>query len=143
MGKNQVVFEEVFLAPRAKVFALFADHERFGRVWGGTFTRIKPGEDPNDPNGLGSVRKVRSQGLTFEETIVTYRPGALIEYQVTKGSPIKNHLGHIEFSDAPGGGTHVRYSITFDPRIPLTGKLIESALRGSWDKGKGRVMESL
>ena len=141
MAKNQVVFEDIFLAPRAKIFSLFADHQRFGRVWGGVFVRIKPGDDPNEPNGFNSVRRIRSQGLTFEETIVTFRRNELIEYRVTKGSPIKNHLGHIEFSDAPGGGTHVRYSISFDPRIPFTGKLIESALRGQWEKGKSRVME--
>ena len=34
------VVEPEFAAPRAKVFAAFADHERFGRIMGGKFKRI-------------------------------------------------------------------------------------------------------
>ena len=141
MGQQQVVFEEFFAAPRAKVFAFFADHEKFGTRFGGKFRRIKdaPGADPN---GLGSVRLIPGPGPSFEETIVTYSPPGLIEYQVTRGSPIKNHIGRIEFHEATGG-TKLRYTISFEPRIPMTGGLIAGIIRATWCKGLPRAMEQI
>jgi uncharacterized protein YndB with AHSA1/START domain len=143
MPSQEVVMDGDFAAPRAQVFAAFADHARFGRIMGGRFTRIRDAADPNDPNGLGSVRELRGLGPAFEETIVTYQPPSLIEYRVTRGSPIKNHLGRIEFSDAPGGGTRIHYVIRFDPRVPFTGSLIAGVLRGAWPKAVTRVMKNL
>lgn len=142
MAKHSVHFSEFFPAPRAKVFAFFADHRKFGLIWGGDFSRIRDGQDPADPNGLGSVRRIRSAGLSFEETIVAYQPPVLIEYTVSRGSPIKNHLGRIEFKDAPGG-TRVDYSIRFAPRVPGTGWLLARILEQGWKKGVHRVMKNL
>src|ERR1051326_5565322 len=139
MAKQQIKFEQFFAAPRDKVFAFFADHEKFGLIWGGRFRRVKDSGDPKDPNGLGSVREVRSKGLTFEETIIAYEPPSLIEYTVTRGSPIKNHKGRIEFRDVQGG-TKVDYTITFDPRIPLTGGIFASILCASWHAGVNRAV---
>jgi uncharacterized protein YndB with AHSA1/START domain len=142
MPQQKIKFEQFFAAPRDRVFAFFADHEKFGRIWGGRFKRVRDGQDPRDPNGLGSIREVSSKGMTFEETIVTYTPPSLIEYTVTKGGPIKNHLGHIEFREVQGG-TKVEYTITFDPRIPLTGGILASVLCASWHAGVNRAVEEL
>lgn len=142
MAKHQVRFEEFFPAPRENIFAFFADHTKFGKIWGGKFERIQDGQNPKDPNGLGSVRKICSAGMTFEETIISYQPATLIEYTVTRGGPVKNHLGRIEFKDAPGG-TKLEYTISFDPKIPFTGIPIEGILKASWKKGVGNVMKNL
>lgn len=137
-----VRFEQFFAAPREKVFAYFADHQKFGRIWGGKFTRVKDSRDPADPNGLGSVREIRNTGMVFEETIVKYEPPALIEYAITKGGPIKNHLGRIVFNDVPGG-TKLEYTITFEPKIPLTGGLVCGILCGSWHSGVHRAVRDI
>ncbi|HUS24718.1 MAG TPA: SRPBCC family protein [Candidatus Binatia bacterium] len=141
MAQQQVVFEEFIAAPREKVFAFFADHEKFGTLFGGKVKRIKdaPGADPN---GLGSVRLIPGPGGAFEETIVSFQAPELIEYRVTRGSPIKNHLGRIEFHDETAG-TKVRYTISFEPRIPLTGSLIAGILRASWCRNLPKAMEQL
>lgn len=141
MAQHKVVFEEFIAAPRERVFAFFADHEKFGRIWGGKFKRIKdaPGADPN---GVGSVRRIPGPGPAFEETIVTFAPPGLIEYQVTRGSPIKNHIGRIEFHEE-AGGTKLRYTIAFEPRIPFTGSLIAGVIRASWCRGLPRVVGEL
>jgi uncharacterized protein YndB with AHSA1/START domain len=133
MAQQQVRFEQFFAAPRERVFVFFADHGKFGRLWPGKFRRIRDSADAGDPNGLGSVREIRSGGLTFEETVTAFDPPERIEYQVTKGSPIRNHLGRLLFTDEPGG-TKLVYTIEFEPRIPLTGGLICSVLCASWHR---------
>ena len=142
MAQQQVKFEQFIAAPREKVFAYFADHEKFGRIWGGQFKRIKDSSNPRDVNGLGSVREIRSTGMVFEETISKYEPSSLIEYVVSKGGPIKNHLGHIEFH-AVEGGTQVNYTISFDPRIPLTGGIIAGIICTSFNKGVHKAVREI
>ena len=81
-------------------------------------------------NGVGSVRRISSFPVpAFEETVVTFEPNSLMEYVVSKGSPIKNHNGRMEFSEE-NGKTKLCYFIDFDPRLPfaLLGSLLKSAI---------------
>ncbi|MBI3171792.1 MAG: SRPBCC family protein, partial [Hydrocarboniphaga effusa] len=94
------------------------------------------------PNGLGSVREIRSSGFTFEETITAFDPPQRIEYRITRGGPIKNHLGRLLFSEVPGG-TQLDYTIEFNPRLRLTGGLIASILCASWHRGVQRTIDDL
>ena len=142
MPQQKVRFEQFFAAPRARVFAYFADHESFGRIWPGRFRRTQVSADPANPNGLGSVREIRSAGLTFEETITAFESPSRIEYQITQGGPIKNHRGTLLFTEVPGG-TQLEYTIVFDPKLPLTGGLIASILCASWHRGVQRAIDDL
>ena len=58
LPQQTVRFEQFFAAPRPAVFAYFADHEKFGRLWPGRTRRMKDAAGA-DPNGLGSVREIR------------------------------------------------------------------------------------
>ena len=142
MPQQTVRFEQFFAAPRDRVFAWFADHEKFGRIWPGKTRRIHESADPREPNGLGSIREIRSGGLVFEETITGFDVPERIEYRITKGGPIKNHRGLLLFS-AVEGGTKLDYTIEFDPKVPLTGGLIASVLCTSWHRGVSRAVEGL
>ena len=142
MAQQRVRFEQFFAAPRAKVFDYFADHERFGRIWPGKTRRVQASADAQQPNGLGSVREISSSGMKFEETITGFEPPSTIEYKITKGGPIKNHVGTLNFSDVPGG-TKLEYTIEFDPKIPLTGGLVASVLCASWQRGVQRAIDEL
>lgn len=126
-----------------KVYDFFCDHESFGRIWPGRTTRIKDSELPDNPNGVGSVRQICLGPMCFEETHMTCDRPRLIEYTVTRGSPIRNHWGRIQFTAAADGGTDINYSIVFDPRIPLTGALIAGNLRKDWAKGIQPIIEEL
>ncbi len=130
--------DETFDVPRQKVFALFAEHERFGKLLGAPAKRIKD-SDQADHYGLGSVRKIGIGPIGLEETVVGFEPDSLIEYSITSLSPLKNHIGRIRFEDTPDGQTRVNYTITFDDIIPFTGKLIQSALEQGIRKGIKRV----
>lgn len=138
MPSQQVRFQQVFPASQADVFGYFADHENVGRIWAGRARRIKEGQDPAEPNGLGSVRAVAGTGPTFEETILVFERPRRIEYAISRGSPFRNHRGVIVFDEA-AGGTKVEYAIAFDPKIPLTGGLFARWLAFTWKRGAKRA----
>ncbi len=138
MASHTIDIEETVAVPRSRVFALFADHSRFGKLLGAPVKRIKDSEQA-DPNGLGSVRRLGIGPIGLEETIIRFEPDSVIEYTVTGMSPIRNHLGRIRFNDAAGGGTRIRYTITFEDLVPFTGKLIQKALDRGLRKGIRRV----
>lgn len=142
MPQYQVRINETVDAPREKVFAFFADHEKFATLLGGSCKRVKDGKDPAEPNGLGSVRRIGPGPLAFEETIVGFDAPSLIQYSITRGSPLKNHLGTIEFSSR-GSSTRVEYVIRFDTKLPFTGKLIAKALGLAWKRSAPKILKQL
>ena len=140
MPKHKVVIKEVVNAPVAKVFEVFADHQSFAGLLGGSCTRIQEGAD--EPNGLGSVRRILPGPLSFDETIVKFERNKSIHYQITRGGPLNNHIGVIEFTDL-GGKTQVDYVIRFDGKFPGIGTLVEFALGKAWAANGPRKLAKL
>ncbi|MFO8141439.1 MAG: SRPBCC family protein [Marinobacter sp.] len=138
MAMHHIEINETFDVPRRKVFALFADHHRFGKLIGAPVKRIKD-SDQADPNGIGSIRKIGIGPLSLEETVLGFEPDSLIEYAITSMSPIRNHVGRIHFSDTPDGQTRVHYTITFEDIVPYSGKVISAALEQGLRRGIRRV----
>jgi hypothetical protein len=133
----RIALKKDFPFPVSKVFSDLADHESFGRIAGAPIERIVDGTGPTGVNGLGSVRRIGGGPLAFEETIVGFEQDALIEYRITKGSPLRNHLGRMRFSPR-GSGSHLDYEITFEMKIPLLGHVIRRVLSDSLDKALTR-----
>lgn len=138
MATYTIEIDETFDVPRNRVFALFADHKRFGKLLGAPVKRIRD-SDQADPNGLGSVRKIGIGPVGLEETVIAFEPDALIEYTITSLSPIRNHIGRIRFQEAGTGRTRVNYTITFEDIVPFTGKVVSVALEQGIRKGIKRV----
>lgn len=138
MAMYRIEIDETFDVPRSRVFALFADHHRFGKLLGAPVKRIKD-SDQADPNGIGSVRKIGIGPVGLEETVTNFEPDSLIEYTITSMSPIRNHLGCIRFDDAPGGKTRVHYTISFEDILPFTGKAVSAALEQGIRRGIRKV----
>ncbi|MFO7995368.1 MAG: SRPBCC family protein [Marinobacter sp.] len=138
MATYTIEIDETFDVPRDQVFALFADHERFGKLLGAPVKRIRD-SDQADPNGVGSIRKIGLGPIGLKETVITFEPGSLIEYTITSMSPIRNHLGRIRFEDVADGKTRILYTISFEDIVPYTGKLVSSALDQGIRKGIRRV----
>lgn len=138
MASYTIDIDETYSVSRPRAFALFADHRRFGKLLGAPVKRVKDSEQA-DPNGLGSVRKIGLGPIGLEETIIRFEPDELIEYSITSISPLRNHLGRIRFTDAPGGQTTINYTIRFDDIVPFTGKLVHMALEQGIRKGMRRV----
>lgn len=142
MAEQSVRFEQFFAAPREPVFAWFAQHENFGLLFPGRTKRIQASADPAEPNGLGSVREVRIGLVRLEETITRFEPPSCIEYRVTRGWPVRNHLGRLRFEAVPGG-TLLEYVIEFDSRLPFAGGLVAGSLCASWRSGVQRAVEAI
>ena len=71
----------------------------------------------------------------LEETVHEYVPGELIVYRITKGGPLKDHVGVMEFSPTPGGGTHLEYNIRIASAIPGVAAIVASGLTRDITKG--------
>lgn len=132
--------ETTFAASPEVVFDHFADHNKFAQIFGASAKRIKDGQD--EPNGLGSVRRVLPGPLALEETIVKFDRPKQIDYAITKGGPLKNHLGQIRFV-AIDGGTRVDYKIRFKSKVPLLGYLVAAALKLGYTQGIKKVQTQL
>ena len=103
-----------FALPVERVYAFLAEHENLGPFFGAKITRVHDGDDSR--NGAGSCRELKLAPLlpSFRETVTAAIPNELIEYRITQGSPLKNHIGVMRFSSLPSGGSRLDYTIDFD-----------------------------
>ncbi len=111
-------FVKDFDLPQEQVFEYFAEHENLGGVLGAEVTRISDGDD-GSRNGVGSARRLNPPGPVpaFEETVVVFEPSELIEYKVTRGTPLNHHHGQIRFTPTDSG-THVEWKIEIGTALP-------------------------
>ncbi len=127
MSKQIIEIQQEFNAPLAEIFSILTDHEQFGKILGANIKRVAQGVD-GQPNGKGSVRRIKSFPVpAFEETVVAFKENESMEYTISKGGPIKNHIGKMQFS---GNDQHCRlhYVIEFEPKIPCIGRLVKLAI---------------
>lgn len=144
MNRQYIEIRQSFDAPVETVFNILTDHESFGNVLGARVKRIVASRGENK-NGVGSVRRIWSfPAPAFEETVITFKPNVLMEYTVSKGSPVKNHTGRMEFSQE-GGKTQLCYYIDFEPRLPfwMLGSVLKSAVEKPLRKGLERLSNQL
>jgi hypothetical protein len=133
----QVVIDRDFALPAGRIFAHLSEHENLGPLFGARVTRVRDGD--TDRNGVGSVRRLRIAVLpAFEETVTRVLPDELIEYRITRGSPLRGHRGIMVFT-ATGTGCHLRYTITFSSVVPGLAALVSIALRRNVSRGLQRV----
>ena len=139
MSLQKVDVQHEFRMPVDRVFAYLSEHENLGVLFGLKVERVRDGD--SDRNGVGSVRKLSLAGIApFEETVTECVPDELIVYRVTKGSPIKNHEGRMEFSARESGAaSHLRYRIEFESKVPGLGPVIERGLARNIAKGLRKV----
>jgi uncharacterized protein YndB with AHSA1/START domain len=109
---QRIEIDQNFALPVERVFAYLSEHENLATIFGVKVARVRDGHDSR--NGAGSVRQLRIGLLPpFEETVTSLVPNERIEYQISKGSPLKDHRGVMEFS-AQGSGSHLHYVIEFN-----------------------------
>lgn len=139
MRAHHVHVEHEFAKPPELIFAYLAEHENLAEVFGAKVTRLRDGED-GERNGVGSVRQLRIGPLPpFEETVTEFVPAKRIVYRITKGSPLRGHVGVMEFAPAPGGGTSFVYDIRLAAPIPGLALLVRASLTRSITKSLAKV----
>ena len=141
MAQQTISIHQTFNAPIAQVFAVLSDHKKFGEICGVNLVGIQEGE--GGLNGKGSIRTIKIGLLpAFDETITDFIENEFIEYKITKGSPIKNHIGTLKFSDQ-NNQTVLDYVIKLESKIPLTTGIIKAALQKNISKGLSKYSKSL
>lgn len=125
--------EHDFGKPPELIFAHLAEHENLAEVFGAKVTRLRDGE--RDRNGVGSVRQLRIGRLPpFEETVAEFVASERIVYRITKGSPLRGHVGTMTFAPTPSGGTRFVYDIRIASPIPGLAPIVHRALTGSIER---------
>jgi uncharacterized protein YndB with AHSA1/START domain len=106
----EIVMEQRFAAPPARVFEAITDHVAFGRFMGADIRVEREGTPA--PNGLGALRVVRARGTAVREEVVRWEPPHAMDYRVVSGAPLRDHLGTIRI-EPDGPGARVTYRIRF------------------------------
>jgi uncharacterized protein YndB with AHSA1/START domain len=138
MKIHEIKIYQEFDAPVDRVWEAFNDHVSFGRMMGQKVERIVDSPDTNNINGVGSVRLMKLPTGPFQETIVKSEKPGLIEYKITKGTPLHHHYGTIKFTSLADNKCAVDYSIELGSKIPLLGGIVKAGL----EKGIASGMKS-
>lgn len=131
-----------FSAPVERVFDHLSEHENLADMFGAKVKRLEDGRP--ERNGVGSKRQMRiGPTAPFEETITRFEPGSLIEYRITKGTPLRDHVGVMRFTALPGGGSHLDYRIRIASRVPGVAPIVKAATTRALTQGLAKVDASL
>jgi uncharacterized protein YndB with AHSA1/START domain len=131
MRAHHVVVDHVFAKPPERVFDYLAEHENLADLFGAKVTRLKDGDDGHR-NGVGSVRKLQvGPAPAFEETVTEFEPYTRIVYRITKGSPLRGHVGVMTFAPEGEGGTRFHYDIRLASPLPGLAALVRVSLTRS------------
>ena len=135
MAEKWVHVQRDLDAPPERVFDHLAEHENLADLFGAKVTRKKDGDD-GTRNGTGSTRELKLGPLpSFDETTTRYERPELIEYKISRGGVLKDHIGIMKFEPSPSGGTRFDYRIRVESKIPGTSGAIAKSLTRSIETG--------
>lgn len=139
MAQQRIEIVKEFAVPVERLFAYLGEHENLEVVFApAKIKRISDGKDAR--NGVGSAREMKILvGPAFVETVTAYKENELIEYRITRGSPLKNHHGVMRFYATATGGSRLHYTIVFEGKFPLVGEVLRFVL----DQGIRRGLDNL
>jgi uncharacterized protein YndB with AHSA1/START domain len=128
-----------FTSDPSTVFEALSEHENLGPIFGAKITRLRDGDTSR--NGVGSARELKvGPAPSFVETVTAAEPNALIEYKITKGSPLKNHHGVQKLTPTADGGTKLDYTIAFDSRIPGLAGVVAKTITKTLNAGLPKLV---
>jgi uncharacterized protein YndB with AHSA1/START domain len=126
-----------FPLPVERVYAHLAEHENLEPLFGAKVSRVRDGDTSR--NGEGSVRRLRVAPLPpFEETVTKAVPNEVIEYRITKGGILRDHVGTMRFSSTDTG-SRLHYVIEFGAVAPGLDRVVKKSRERSIPKGLREV----
>jgi hypothetical protein len=116
-------------APPEAVFAVLADATRW-REWAGRMITVSEWEREGDPapGGVGAIRKLGRPPAYALEQILEYDPPHHLAYTIVRGLPVRGYHADVDLLPAAGGGTTIRWSGAFEPKVPATGAMFAAVL---------------
>jgi uncharacterized protein YndB with AHSA1/START domain len=140
MRARHVHVEHEFAKPPERIFAHLAEHENLAEVFDAKVKRLRDGE--SERNGVGSVRELKVGPMPpFEETVNEFEVPRRIVYRITKGSPLRGHVGVMTFEPTASGGTRFVYDIRIASAIPGLAPLVTASLTRSIERSLATVEE--
>jgi uncharacterized protein YndB with AHSA1/START domain len=134
---QRIEITQDFSLPVERVYAYLAEHENLQPIFGARITRV--GDGHASRNGAGSVRRLRiGPGPSFDETVVEAVENALIVYRISRGSPLRDHEGTMEFTST-GSGSRLRYVIEFGAVVPGLDRVVKVGLERAVRRGLKQV----
>lgn len=111
-------------APTAVVFDVLADAPRW-HEWAGFSVATSEWEREGDPppGGVGAIRRLGRAPMYGREQIVEYDEPVHLAYTILSGIPVRGYRADIDLLEADGGTT-IRWSGAFEPKVPGTGTLL-------------------
>lgn len=127
-----------------QVFAIFSKHSIYADAfWPVQIDRVKDAADPQNPDGLGSVRAMGFGPIKpIREQITAIQPNQLIEYKLINNPLVSHHLGRIEFAPQ-GEGTLLTYTIEFVGKLPLSSLILSTNLKVLVKLGLAKIARKL
>jgi hypothetical protein len=143
MKIHEIKIYQEFDTPVELAWEAFSDHVNFGKINGLVVKRIVDSPDRNNLNGVGSVRLIKVPLFAFEETVTKSKKPNLIEYQISRGTPLNHHYGTMVFESLPGNRSSINYTITLGSKIPLVGLIVKNGLQKGLKDGLKKYAEKL
>ena len=142
---NSIQVKKEFNAPIDQVFDLLSKHATYNVAFAPIqVERIKDSNDPERPDGVGSVRCMGFGPVKpLREQITLLEPNQRIEYQIVKNPLVKHHLGIIEFEAKDDDKTLVTYTIELQARAPFISKLILAQLKSAIKLGFSKLAKTV
>jgi uncharacterized protein YndB with AHSA1/START domain len=111
------------------VFAVLADAPRW-REWAGRMITVSEWDREGDPapGGVGAVRRLGRPPAYALEQILEYDPPHHLAYTIVRGLPVRGYHADVDLVPAAGGGTTIRWTGAFEPKVPGTGALFAVTL---------------
>ena len=88
-------------------------------------------------SGVGAIRRFSVLPPVREE-IVEFEPPHTMSYQLLSGAPIRNHRGTVTFT-AEGAHCKAHWQAQYEPIIPGTGAILDTAVRWFFRRTLGRL----
>ncbi len=126
--KHKIHFIQDYNTSVTRLFSFFSDHNRMGEVFPAFIRRIKNSKEAKNINGIGSARLLIAFPVILQETVTQYIEPKLIEYRITSVSPLKNHIGTLNFTALGEQKSRLEYTIEFEALIPPTGFILKNLL---------------
>lgn len=136
--------QQYFAQKPEQVFATFSKHSIYADAfWPLQIQRVKDAADPQNPDGLGSIRAMGFGPLKpVREQITALEPSRLIEYKLINNPLVSHHLGRLEFA-AQGEGTLLTYTIEFIGKLPLSSIIVSTNLKVLVKLGLAKIARKL
>lgn len=142
----EIHVRQTIAAPIDRVFEAVSDHERFFTGPAIDECRLVT-EGPEERNGVGAFRKIRTGGFVFTEEIVRFERPDRFDYIIRelldrkgRAPPVEHELGWVVFSEADGG-TRIEWRSRFRVTTPVLGFVLERIVGAKTARAFTKLLE--